>query len=247
MQKYQFSVVETRQGLQGQHLLHERRGAGGGWGLYYSRLGRLRWGSTVIQPSLGPERRKVWSACWRNPSCGSLLSIPRSWDKSNERCVPHQGGCYHEDLPFRSDVCKKAVACRLGRRCRVMVSPSFLQCATHNKSSFSSSSLLLKAFKWSSDSAVCQLGCLVAGETHTSGLHPLFLSHPPPTHPLERGSRFKAACSLVHSLRRLSAKSFLCCLCCNMAWKGERMGVVRAEGGKMSGLPHCCQGNLMSQ
>lgn len=29
--------------------------------------------------------------------------------------------------------------------------------------------------------------------------------------------------------------------------KGERMGVVRVEGGKIKGLPHCCHGNLMSR
>lgn len=104
-------------------------------------------------------------------------------------------------------------------------------------------SLLLKAFKWSSELADCQLQCLVARETHTHSPGSLFLSSPE-----KRGSCFKTVSNLAHSPCRLSAKSFLCCQQrSSMEAKGERMGVARAEGGKTKGLPHCCQGNLMSR
>lgn len=151
------------------------------------------------------------------------MSLPHSWERSAERSVLPRGG--GGVVVARS--CYSSV-------CRVTVSPSLLQ--TNSKSSFSSSSLLLKAFKQQ------RLGCLptwaLGCQGNTYRWSPPSVFCPPRPPPVGRRLVFQSSpAALLRRRCLLSAKSFLCCLCCNMAWKGEQMGGVRAEGGRENERP----------
>lgn len=131
-----------------------------------------------------------------------------------------RGGCYHEELLFSV--------------CRVMVSPSLLQ--TYSKSSFSSSSLLLKAFKQQ------RLGCL---PTWVLGCHGNTYRWTPPSVSVflaptrwkeARVSKQPAACCAGSASFQL--KAF--CAACAATWRGKGRRwewLERREGGRMSGLP----------
>lgn len=107
--------------------------------------------------------------------------------------------------------------------------------------------LLLKAFKRSTVLADYQIHCLVARETHTRGLgSPFFFFFLPPSSPEAHISKLSAA-SCAHTAA-FQLKAF-CAASGGAAWRGKESGWewLRGEGGKMKGLPHCCQGNLMSR
>lgn len=139
------------------------------------------------------EKSLLWGVFCLYPTVGKgLLSV---------LCCLTAGGSYHEEVLFSV--------------CRVMVSPSLLQ--TNSKSSFSSSSLLLKAFKQQ------RLGCLPTwvlgcqGNTYRWSPPSVSVFLAPTRWKEARVSKQPAACCAGSASFQL--KAF--CAACAATWRGK--------------------------